>query len=112
MDRNDVDWRGYFAAVPTPYGEDGSLRLDLLRELLDWYVEQGLHGVLVNGTTGEWFSQSRDERRQVAEAAVDVVAGRVPLIIGCTDYTADLVAELATHALAAGASGFACTPPP
>jgi 4-hydroxy-tetrahydrodipicolinate synthase len=112
MDRNDVDWRGYWAAVPTPFGEDGSLRLDLLRELLEHYVGQGLHGVLVNGTTGEWFSQSREERRLVAETAIDAIGGRIPIVIGCTDYTADLVADLARHATEAGASGFACTPPP
>ena len=37
----------------------------------------GLHGVLVNGTTGEWFSQTDDERRLVAETVIEHVAGRV-----------------------------------
>src|SRR5262249_44920540 len=82
--RDSVDWRGYFAAVPTPFNEDGSLAPDLLRELLEFYIDQGLHGVLVNGTTGEWFSQSADERKQTAETAIDAVAGRIPIIIGCT----------------------------
>ena len=50
-----------------------------------------MHGVLVNGTTGEWFSQSTEERRLVAETAIDAVGGRMPVLIGCTDYTADLV---------------------
>lgn len=112
MDRDDVDWRGYWAAVPTPFNEDGSLAPGLLRELLDYYVGEGLHGVLINGTTGEWFSQTADERRLVAETAIDAVAGRIPVVIGCTDYTADRVADLARHAVAAGAAGFTCTPPP
>jgi dihydrodipicolinate synthase/N-acetylneuraminate lyase len=112
MDRNDVDWRGYWAAVPTPFDKDGGLRLDLLRELLALYVDMGLHGVLVNGTTGEWFAQRRDERRVVAETAIDAIDGRIPVVIGCTDYTAELVADLARHAAEAGAAGFACTPPP
>jgi dihydrodipicolinate synthase/N-acetylneuraminate lyase len=71
-----------------------------------------VHGMLVNGTTGEWFSQSADERRLVAETALDAVAGRVPVVIGCTSYTADEVASFARHAIGAGASGFASTPPP
>jgi 4-hydroxy-tetrahydrodipicolinate synthase len=112
MDRNDVDWRGYWAAVPTPFNEDGSLALDLLRELLEYYIGEGLHGVLVLGTTGEWFAQTTDERRLVAETAIDAVGGRIPIVIGCTDYTAEKVAALARHAVAAGASGFASTPPP
>lgn len=112
MNRDDVDWRGYFAACPTPFSEDGALDLPALRELLEWYAGQGLHGVLVNGTSGEWFAQSADERRQVAETAVDQVGGRMTVVIGCTDYTADLVAGHARHAMAAGADGVASTPPP
>ncbi len=112
MNRDTVDWRGYFAAVPTPFNEDGSLALDLLRELLDFYVEQGLHGVLVNGTTGEWFAQSTEERRRVAETAIDAIGGRIPILIGCTDYTADLVIAHARHAFDAGAAGVTSTPPP
>ena len=112
MNRDTVDWRGYFAAVPTPFNEDGSLALDLLRELLDFYVDQGLHGVLVLGTTGEWFSQSTQERRLVAETAIDAIGGRIPVLIGCTDYTADLVIAHARHAFDAGAAGVTSTPPP
>jgi 4-hydroxy-tetrahydrodipicolinate synthase len=112
MNRDDVDWKGYWAAVPTPFDDHGALAPELLRQLLDHYVDQGLHGVLVNGTTGEWFSQSDEERRLVAEIAIDAIAGRIPIVIGCTAYTADLVAGLARHAMAAGASGFASTPPP
>lgn len=112
MDRNDVDWRGYWAAVPTPFHADGSLALELLRDLLELYIGEGLHGVLVLGTTGEWFAQTDAERRLVAEAAIDAVGGRIPIVIGCTDYTAEKVASLARHAIGAGASGFASTPPP
>jgi dihydrodipicolinate synthase/N-acetylneuraminate lyase len=112
MNRDDVTWRGYWTAVPTPFNEDGTLALDLLRELLEWYVGEGVHGMLVNGTTGEWFSQSADERRLVAETAIDAVAGRAPVVIGCTSYTANEVAALARHAMDAGAAGFASTPPP
>src|SRR6185503_12228734 len=83
-----------------------------LRELLELYVGQGLHGVLVLGTTGEWFSQSTQERRLVAETAIDAIGGRIPVLIGCTDYTADLVIAHARHAFDAGAAGVTSTPPP
>lgn len=112
MDRDDVDWRGYWAAVPTPFNVDGSLALGRLEELLHFYVDEGLHGVLVNGTTGEWFSQTTDERRLVAETAIAAIGGRIPIVIGCTDYTANQVVALARHAVGAGASGFTCSAPP
>ena len=112
MNRDSVDWRGYFAAVPTPFNDDGSLAPDLLRELLGFYIEQGLHGVLINGTTGEWFSQSAEERRRTVETAIEAVGGRIPVIVGCTSYTANEVIAFARHAMDAGAAGFASTPPP
>ena len=112
MDRNSIAWRGYWAACPTPFHENGDLDLDRLRALLEFYVEEGLHGVFINGTTGEWFSQSDEERREVAQTAIDQVAGRMTLVIGCTAYTAKLVAEFAEHAMGAGADGIVSSAPP
>src|SRR4051794_15563393 len=112
MDRNDVDWKGYWAACPTPFSEDESYDPDTHRALLDWYIGEGLHGVLVNGTTGEWFAQTHEERRLVAETVIEHVAGRIPVVIGCTAYTAREAGELARHAVAAGADGVESTAPP
>ncbi len=111
MDRTDVPWQGYWAACPTPYGQNEELRLDLLEALLEHYLAHGLQGVLINGTTGEWFSQTHDERRAVARAAIDCVGGRVPVVVACSDYTARSVIELAEHAMTAGAAGFAASAP-
>ena len=63
MDRESVDWHGYWPACPTPFTADGALDLESLRALVEWYVGQGMHGIFVNGTSGEWFSQSPEERR-------------------------------------------------
>ena len=111
MDRNDVSWQGYWAACPTPYGQDGALRLDLLEALIEHYIAHGLHGILINGTTGEWFSQTHVERRAVVEAALRCVDARIPVVVACSDYTAKAVIELAEHAMTAGASGFAASAP-
>jgi dihydrodipicolinate synthase/N-acetylneuraminate lyase len=112
MDRNDVSWRGYWPACPTPFTEDGALDLDSLRALVDMFIDQGMHGLFVNGTTGEWFSQTTEERKQVAETAVEAAAGRVPVVVGCTGLTAKAVVELGKHALSVGASGIGSTAPP
>jgi len=112
MDRNDVDWAGYFPAVVTPFTESGALDADTLHALISQYAERGMHGVVVNGTCGEWFSQSPDERRVVAETAVAAAAGRMRVLVGCTSNTADSVQELAAHALGAGADGVLASPPP
>jgi 1-pyrroline-4-hydroxy-2-carboxylate deaminase len=112
MDRNDVSWRGYWAACPTPFRADESYDPDTHRALLDFYVGEGLHGVLINGTTGEWFSQTHEERKLVAQTAIEHVAGRMTVVIGCTAYTAREAGELARHAVDAGADGVESTAPP
>jgi len=61
MNRDDVTWQGYWPACPTPFHRDGSYDPDSHRALLELYLELGVHGVLINGTTGEWFSQTADD---------------------------------------------------
>ncbi len=112
MNRDDVDWRGYWPACPTPFTSDGAIDVESLRALVEWYVGEGMHGIFVNGTTGEWFSQTPEERRLVAETAIDQVAGRATVVVGCTSLTAKGAVELGRHALAAGAAGIGSPPPP
>ena len=112
MDRNDVTWRGYWPAAPTPFTRDGALDEGAWREILRMYLRQGMHGVLVNGTTGEWFSQTEAERKRLAEIATEELGGKITVVIGCTNYTADLVCSLARHARSVGADGVLATPPP
>ena len=113
MNRDDVDWRGYWPAAPTPFTRDGALDEAALTAVLHLYRDQGVHGVLVNGTTGEWFAQSPAERRRVAEVAVAALAGSgVPVVVGCTGYTPAETIGLAEHARQAGADGALTTPPP
>ena len=72
-----------------------------------------MHGVLINGTTGEWFSQTPDERRQVAETAIEQVAGRVDRRRSAARATRrGRRSSSRRHAVAAGADGIESTPPP
>lgn len=108
----DTPWKGYWPASITPFGKDGSLDVTAWRELLDLYRALGVHGVLVNGSSGEWFAQSPQERRQVAEIAVEQADGAFPVVVGCSQFTPAAVAELASHAETIGADGVLFTPPP
>lgn len=112
MNRNDVDWAGYFPAVVTPFTETGELDTDTLYALIDQYAERGMHGVVINGTCGEWFSQSEDERHAVAETTVAAAAGRMRVLVGCTSNRSEQVQRLAKHAMGAGADGVLVSAPP
>jgi 1-pyrroline-4-hydroxy-2-carboxylate deaminase len=112
MEGTDVGWRGYWVASATPFTATGELDESGVAALIDLYVSQGVHGVLINGSTGEWFSQSGDERRRVVEIAVEAADGRLPVVAGVSAYTPDEACALAEHAAATGADGVLATPPP
>jgi 1-pyrroline-4-hydroxy-2-carboxylate deaminase len=112
MERTDVSWRGYWVAAPTPFRHDSALDELGCAGLVDLYAMQGVHGLLVNGSTGEWFSQSAAERRRVVEVAVAAAAGRLPVVVGVSAYTARDAIGLAEHAATTGADGVLATVPP
>jgi 1-pyrroline-4-hydroxy-2-carboxylate deaminase len=112
MDRGSVGWKGYWIAAPTPFTVLGKLDESALRGVLRLYHDQSVHGVLVNGTTGEWFSQTDAERRRVAEIAVEELGGKIPVVIGCTTFTPSQTIALGLHAREIGADGMLSTPPP
>ncbi len=74
--------RGILTALLTPFHPDGTLDLRILRTRIAWQLDQGIHGLLVGGVSGEYVNLSPEERRQVVQAAVDAVSGRVPVIAG------------------------------
>jgi len=95
-------FKGSFPALITPF-KNGELDLDTLKKLVEWHVEQGSHGLVPVGTTGESPTLSHDEHNRVIEEVVKAVAGRIPVIAGAgSNATAEGV-ELIRHAEAAGA---------
>jgi 4-hydroxy-tetrahydrodipicolinate synthase len=111
MDRNSVDWKGYWPACPTPFTSTGDIDFESFDKLLDWYLDRKMQGLFINGTTGEWFAQSHQERKEVAKFVADKVAGRVPTVIGITTFTAKESIELGEHAMSVGISGVCSSAP-
>lgn len=110
--RDRVSWQGYIPAIITPFDEDLNLDLPALGEHLDWLVGEGMHGLVVAGTTGEWTSLTGAERKLLFSAVGAQLRGQLPLIAGCTTFTAAQTIELAQHAAASGFDGILVTPPP
>jgi dihydrodipicolinate synthase/N-acetylneuraminate lyase len=107
-----VGWKGYFTAVTTPFKKNRDLDFQALGALLDWLHQEGMHGLFVGGTTGEWSSLSRAERKLVFDAAGTQMKGRLPMLAGCTSFTPTETIELAYHAETAGFDGVVFSPPP
>ena len=112
MDRSDVQWRGYYAALPTPFTESGELDVEALTAATELFIDEGAHGLLVNGSTGEWTAQNMPERRTVAETVIAAAAKRVPVLVSATSPRLEEAVELIRHADSAGADSVLLTPPP
>jgi 5-dehydro-4-deoxyglucarate dehydratase len=80
------------------------------RKHLGWLAEYPVAGLFAAGGTGEGFSLTFDETDRVVRAAVDEVAGTVPVLAPATGSTANAVAQ-AKAAEAAGADGLLLMPP-
>ncbi len=74
--------RGSIVAIVTPMREDGSVDWERLRNLVNWHVEQGTHGIVAVGTTGESATLGFEEHDSVVREIVAVADKRVPVIAG------------------------------
>ncbi len=73
--------KGSLPALVTPF-KDGAVDFDALKGLVEWHIEQGSHGLVPVGTTGESPTLTHTEHEAVVEAVVKAVAGRIPVIAG------------------------------
>ena len=95
--------RGIIPAMVTPFNPDGSLDEEGLRELASWLVGQGIHGLVVCGTTGEFVNMTPEERKRAFELVVEEVGGKVPVIAGTGDASTQKAIELTRAAEDVGA---------
>ncbi len=96
-------FKGSYVALITPMRPDGAVDEAAFGAFVDWQIQQGTHGIVPVGTTGESPTLSHDEHRRVVEIAVEVAAGRVPVIAGAGSNSTAEAIELTRHAKAAGA---------
>ncbi len=95
-------FKGSLPALVTPF-TDGQVDLDALKKLVDWHIDQGSHGLVPVGTTGESPTLTHAEHDLVVKTVVDHAAGRVKVIAGAgSNNTAETV-RLVQAAKEAGA---------
>lgn len=74
--------KGSIVAMITPFRQDGSVNLEALDQLLERQIAEGTDGILTLGTTGEYPTMSHEEDASVVERTIEIVNGRVPVIVG------------------------------
>lgn len=73
--------KGSIPALVTPF-KDGKVDVDALKRLVDWHIEQGSHGLVPVGTTGESPTLLHEEHLMVVEEVVKAVDGRIKVVAG------------------------------
>jgi 4-hydroxy-tetrahydrodipicolinate synthase len=94
--------QGAITAIVTPF-KDGKLDETAYRELVEFQIKGGIHGIVPCGTTGESATLSHEEHKRVVESCVDQVKKRVPVVAGTGSNNTAEALELTKHAQAAGA---------
>jgi N-acetylneuraminate lyase len=105
------DFRGLVSAIITPFDETGAVKETAFRQLVEYQMSAGLHGLFVCGGGGEGVLMSVPERQRIAEIAVEQVAGRGKVIVHVGALSTRDAVALAQHAEGVGADGVAAIPP-
>jgi 4-hydroxy-tetrahydrodipicolinate synthase len=99
---NNSFLRGSFPPLVTPF-RSGKVDYNKFGELVERQVQQGSHGIVVAGTTGEPSSLSVDERAELLKVAVSVNAGRIQVVAATGSQSFAETLQLTAHAEQAGA---------
>lgn len=94
--------RGSIVPLVTPF-KNGQFDEPAFRDLIEWQIECGSHGISVTGSTGEPSALSLEEREYVIETAINAARGRVPVVAGTGTNNFEETVRLTTFAERAGA---------
>ena len=99
-----------YTALLTPF-KDNQLDINAYRNLVDFQIENGTHGLVPVGTTGESPTLSHDEHKKLVEVCVEQADGRVPVIAGAGSNSTSEAVDFVKHACSAGADGLLVVKP-
>ncbi len=97
--------KGIYAPTITAFNRDGSVNIKGNREFVRFLVDEGVHGLVPLGSSGEPIALTMDERKKVLEAITTEVAGKIPVYAGVVDYLTSSAIEFGRHAKAVGCQG-------
>ena len=109
--RDLTKYQGIFPAFYACYDKDGAINPAAVREMTRWFIEQGVQGLYVGGSSGECIYQGKEDRKILLENVMAEAKGKLTIIahVACNN-TADSQ-ELAAHAESLGVDAIAAIPP-
>ena len=89
----------YLTPAITLFNEDGTLDLASQERLFNNLIDQGVDGILVEGSSSEFFAMPMNQRREMAKFAIEKIDHRVKLIIGTSSMVADEIVAFSNYCL-------------
>ena len=77
-----MKFEGIYTPAITPLTVDGAIDFAAFGDVLEYLIDSGVHGIIIGGSTGEYYAHTSQERLELASRARDVINGRLPLIVG------------------------------
>ena len=107
-----MQFEGIYTPVVTPHDPDFSINKDKFAEVIEFLIDKGVNGLIVAGTTGEYYAQTPEERLDLMKVAKDLIRGRLPLIVGTGAMRTEDAVMYAEAAKEIGADALLVTTPP
>ncbi len=107
-----MKFEGIYTPIVTPYDDDFALDRKRFGDVVEYLIGSGVHGIIVAGTTGEYYAQTTEERIEMMKLAKQLVKGRLPLIVGTGAIRTEDSIVFAIAAREIGADGILVATPP
>ena len=111
MNVKQLKVEGIIPALATPMNDNESINEKGLKEIINFVIEGGVHGIFVSGSQGESFSMTMDEKKRVIAVSLEASAGRVPIYAGTGTITTAQAMQLTRMARELGADAVSLTTP-
>lgn len=106
-----IQWKGVMPAVTTKFTDQDTLDLVNFEINIQAQLEAGVSGIILGGTLGEASTLTDDEKRTIVRKAVEIVDGKVPVVMNIAEQTTTAAIDAARKAKEDGASGLMMLPP-
>ena len=107
-----MQFEGIYTPVVTPHRDDHSIDEDGFAAVIEMLIAGGVHGLIVAGTTGEYYAQSTEERFRLMALAKEIIGTRLPLIVGTGAMRTEDSIMFAGEAKRIGADALLVATPP
>ncbi|MGK0270404.1 MAG: 4-hydroxy-tetrahydrodipicolinate synthase [Cocleimonas sp.] len=107
-----MKFEGIYTPIVTPFYDDFSINKDAFAEAAELLIEAGVHGIIIAGTTGEYYAETYEERIELMQLGKDLIKDRTAVIMGTGAIRTEDSVQYAEEAKRIGADALLVATPP